>query len=117
MGDQINPVFGILDTNTQVLHAIFGSHDMVKITGHDLQLWAEQAQAWNDACEVCDKSGNLLMCYGCNLTYHNRCLVHSTFGRPLEAHEELVCPACVAVEWAAYSQTSGDGGEGEGGVM
>ena len=50
---------------------------------------------WNDFCNVCNKQGGLTMCLGCNLVYHERCLVTRIIDGGLKRNEELVCPECV----------------------
>ena len=50
---------------------------------------------WNYACEVCSKTGGLTMCMGCNLVYHERCLVTKVIDEGLKRNEELVCPTCI----------------------
>ena len=50
---------------------------------------------WNDYCEGCDGKGGLLMCMGCNLVYHERCVVAKVISGGLKRNEELVCPSCI----------------------
>ena len=49
---------------------------------------------WNEHCEVCNGTGGLTMCLGCNLVYHERCLVTKVISGGLKRNEELLCPDC-----------------------
>lgn len=52
---------------------------------------------WNGNCETCAGTGGLLMCMGCNLVYHEKCIVTKIIKEGLKRNEELVCPQCVSV--------------------
>jgi len=52
---------------------------------------------WNGNCENCAGTGGLVMCMGCNLVYHERCIVTKVITGGLQRNEELVCPQCVKV--------------------
>jgi len=53
-----------------------------------------RADDWNDFCEKCGKKGGLTMCLGCNLVFHERCLVSKVIDGGLKRNEELICPDC-----------------------
>lgn len=53
------------------------------------------ADDWNDFCETCNKKGGVTMCLGCNLVYHEKCLVTRVVEGGLKRNEELLCPDCV----------------------
>ena len=50
---------------------------------------------WNSECEVCAKGGAVLLCQGCNLVYHERCIVTKTLASGLARNQEFLCPGCV----------------------
>ena len=54
-----------------------------------------KADDWNDYCESCNKKGGVVMCLGCNLVYHEKCLVTRMVEGGLKRNEELLCPGCV----------------------
>ena len=53
-----------------------------------------RVEDWNDFCERCGKKGGLTMCLGCNLVFHERCLVSKVIDGGLKRNEELICPEC-----------------------
>ncbi len=102
------PHFGIAlrkrGQNSYTIRGVFAPYDLRVMDGElekfeDLVREKEGREAevddWNDYCEVCQKTGGVTMCLGCNLVFHERCLVTKIIAGGLRRNEELVCPDCV----------------------
>ena len=105
--DNRTPLFGIAHKKRgedYVIRGVFAPYDLRVMTG-EFESFEEMVQRtehrkarpddWNDYCHVCEGKGGVTMCMGCNLVFHEKCLVLKTISEGLGRNEELVCPECI----------------------
>ena len=100
---EAKPLFGIVRKDPifgPQLITVHGKYDRRQPEKFTLKAWQEEGKEtegkradhiWNDECEVCGTAGQLPCCYGCNVVYHERCLVRKTIPRGLRHEEDLLC--------------------------
>lgn len=104
------PIFGIAHRrrgqSQHTIHGVFAPFDLREMGGEfeTFEHFVKRntgrkatAKDWNHACEECNGTGGLIMCLGCNIVYHERCIVTKVVSEGLKRNEELVCPQCVQV--------------------
>ena len=102
------PLFGVVTRRRgqeePVIKGVFAPYDQREMKG-DFESMEQfvlrttgrvaTAEDWNYNCSVCDRSGSVMMCQGCNLVYHERCIVTKTLADGLMRNQEFLCPDCV----------------------